>query len=47
MRSKTELHPMKNTYEVHIPGILVPIENPMGYLCWPTKIWVLGRRYGH
>ena len=36
--------PMKNTYEVHIPGILVPIENPIGYLRWPTKIWVLGRR---
>ena len=44
MISKPELHPVKNNYEVHMPGFLVPIENLIGYLRWPTKIWVLGRR---
>ena len=38
---KNETNPVKNTYELTIPGTLVPIGNPIGYLHRPAGLFVV------
>ena len=37
---------MKHPNGLHIPGAVVPIENHIGRLRWPTKMRVFGRMVG-
>ena len=41
---KTKMNPVKNTYRLTIPDILVPIENPIGHLHRAGPVCFLKKR---